>query len=187
MKALLTLGALSALFFASPVAAQSNTLTYLFTGNCEDCNPANTPATATLVLKDYQPGTQLSTSNLVSFTYDSNIVVWDSQNLGTDYAVELGLAGSLGTSSGSYDVYLHELTFTGSGVDFTTTQASFNYASIIFFGVPGGLDHGTGTWTLVSGNPGPVPEAATWMAMLGGFGMVGAAQRRRRAGAYRAG
>lgn len=178
-KGLAALTLTSALFLAAPGSAQTFS-TYQFIGNCEDCSPANTPAIATLVLKDYHPGAQLTTSNLVSFTYDSNIVSWDSQSPDLGATLQLELYGSLGTATASYDVSYHQLTSNGDGLTFTTTVTGFNYDLVRITAPPGGLDHGTGTWTLVSGDPG-VPETASWTMMIAGFGMVGASLRRRRA------
>lgn len=179
VKAFTIFAALPALFLAWPASAQTY-LTYQFTGNCEDCNPASTPAIAVLVLQDYRPGDELTTSNLVSFTYQSNLVTWPPQNIGD--ILDLGLSGQLGTSTGTYDVSFNERGLFGDGLIFTTGHDSFNYDVVNVQGVPGGLDHGTGTWTLVSGAP-AVPEVTTWATMAAGLGVVGAGLRRRREGA----
>ena len=64
--------ALFATAFNSQSPAAFTTLTtFVFHGNCSDCSGQGT---ATLVLGNYTPGTNFTSSNLFSFTYTSNLI-----------------------------------------------------------------------------------------------------------------
>jgi hypothetical protein len=56
---------------ASAVPARADTITYDFVGDCADCYNGTGTANATLVLSaDYTLGSEINSSNFVSFTYD---------------------------------------------------------------------------------------------------------------------
>lgn len=80
------------------------------------------------------------------------------------------LSGTLGTGVGNYLYFASSDAFGGNGVTFSGTvriggAGGSGSASEIFF---------------ENGNFAAVPEPATWAMMIGGFGVVGAAMRRRR-------
>jgi hypothetical protein len=158
--------ATSALFLASPGSAQTFS-TYEFTGNCEDCSPANTPATATLILKDYQPGTAVAAGNLVQFTYGSNIISWDTSHDSVGTTTGFTLSGTLGGSEGAYEFGIRQSMTGGDFLFFTQTSGYFNLSILPPAqgggdGTPPdgtGFDYGMlGTWTLVADATGAVPN-----------------------------
>ena len=95
-----------------------------------------------------------------SFTSPANhLVITDLYVNGTHYVVP-------STGSGQ------ELTLSGTPI----FMGVLNTIRVVgFTGLRGGSFSGTATFAATS-----VPEATTWAMMLGGFGLVGAAMRRRR-------
>jgi hypothetical protein len=97
--------------------AQSTTTTYEFTGACSDCTGVGI---GYLTLQNYTPGTALSYTDFVSFTYQSSLSVFSISASGMSYDVStaeipifdsstpsvltVGLSGALGASAGPYDV-----------------------------------------------------------------------------------
>ena len=68
------------------------------------------------------------------------------------------------------------LTATGSGyITFDTFTSNERFSSVLLTTTDGVLNIGS-----VSYDTAPVPEPASWMLMIGGFGAIGAAMRRRR-------
>lgn len=63
--------ATAVLVLSAPIAARASTVTYEFIGQCEDCSGTGI---GYLTLSDYTLGTDLSNSNFVSFTYQSNLI-----------------------------------------------------------------------------------------------------------------
>jgi hypothetical protein len=67
----LTPAALVIAALASALPASASTISYDFTGACSDCYGGSGNAYGTLVLSaTYTPGSPITTSNFVSFTYD---------------------------------------------------------------------------------------------------------------------
>jgi hypothetical protein len=165
MRYLLFLAAM--LTFNAPASAA--VLTYDWVG----FDPINGDAHATLVLDGYTPGTELTESNLVSFTYSSPLTDTYTFNVGDGI---FGLLGSLGATPGSYEFefgYLISDPFT-SGL---TTASDGSWTSIY-----GSADGGSGPshqWSLVRVPDSAVPEPAAWMMMFGGIGLIGGVLRRR--------
>jgi hypothetical protein len=63
--------AAAVLVLSAPIAARASTVTYKFIGQCADCSGTGI---GYLTLSDYTLGTDLSNSNFVSFTYQSNLI-----------------------------------------------------------------------------------------------------------------
>ena len=92
-----------------------------------------------------------------------NLNPFDAFGASTSFLLNLGATGSNTTTqngSGNFDRYIKSL---------ITTTVRVSYESR--------------EW--IPGDP-PVPEPATWMTMIAGFGIVGAAMRRRRIGGFAA-
>ena len=71
-------------------------------------------------------------------------------------------------------------TFTfGNGGAFSVALSDATFNEGAFWGLGNHGAHITGTFTLLSDSTPAVPEPATWAMMIGGFGLIGAAMRRR--------
>ena len=200
---LATLTAVAALAFlaASPAAhataastsAASQSYSFSFTGSCTDCTGSGT---ATLQVKDYVLGTELNSSNLVSFTYSSNttsfsdVPGYDSQT-GTSEVFVDSLYGMLDASPGPYQVHVEQ---TSAGVttnmfnstqDATWTVSSNSPVSDGGVGAIGPAepqDYGTnGVWNESVSAVSAAPEPETWALFLGGVGLLGGMMRIARA------
>lgn len=162
------LTALIALFGAAVLAAPATATntSFLFTGNCFDCTGT---ATGELVVKDYTLGDVLTTGNFVSFTYSSNLTSFTLDTV-------TSLVGSFTVLPGSAFVVLFN-------DDYAFSSLSTPFFSPWCAGATGtcGSDFGFfSSWSLA----GSVPEPAMWVAMVMGFGLLGATMRRpRRIGA----
>jgi hypothetical protein len=73
--------------FLNPMDAAAQTATdttYMFTGSCSDCTGTGV---GYLTLQNYTPGTALSYSDFVSFTYTSNLSSFSITSQGMQYSV----------------------------------------------------------------------------------------------------
>lgn len=100
-------------------------------------------------------------------------LMYATDNAGTAFAVN-------GTNFGTPVVFVQSGYVSGSAIASTLTFANSTFASL-------GLDQGVyayassnDTVTVRIGSVAAVPEPATWAMMVGGFGMLGSALRRRR-------
>jgi hypothetical protein len=133
----------------SPLGAAAQTAsdtTYVFTGTCTDCTGVGV---GYLTLQNYTPGTALSYSNFVSFTYQSNLSSISIGSQGMQYAVPdsdgdggtatfnsaavagsvltVGLDGVLGTTSGPSDFDFEADSLNGittNSVDLQSSESS---------------------------------------------------------------
>lgn len=145
------------------LAAPAGAVVFDFTGACLDCTGTGT---GTLTLKNYTLGSVLTAANFVKFTYSSNLL---SYSLGS---VD-DLTGSLTAATGPAYVSLH-----GGGYSFNSLV--IGPFSLWCTGTTGtcGSDFGfISSWSLAAGS---VPEPAMWVAMVAGFGVLGASMRRPR-------
>lgn len=163
MRLLTAFAALWGMAVLSAPAAATDT-SFLFSGTCTDCTGTGS---GTLVLKDYNIGDLLSADNFVSFTYSSNLTSFtiDSVN---------GIIGSISNLPGANFVNFFDADHVFSslavgGLSAWCTGAINACAS----------DFGSSSsWSLAVA--GAVPEPAIWVAMVLGFGLLGASMRRPR-------
>lgn len=157
------LAALAAFVGLMSLAAPAAATTFKFTGLCTDCTGLGT---GTLVLKNYTFGSTLTTSNFVSFSYNSNLLSYSLSSVDD-------LTGSLGATTGPAFVVLH-----GGGYAF----GSFPLGPVLSPWCTGssatcGFDYGFfSSWSTA----GSVPEPAIWGTMILGFGLLGASMRQSR-------
>lgn len=155
---------------AAAVVAGSN-YAFTFTGTCTDCIGLGI---GTLNVQNYVLGQALQTSNFVSFHYDgTNLVSPFTLNSVTRFS------GALDTTPGPYTVQF------GDG---STSFASSSFGTGGWqLSVPRSLsaaDYGSiSTWSVADSSA--APEPATWAMLVGGFGLVGGAMRRRQRSAVR--
>jgi len=145
------------------LAAPASAVVFDFTGTCIDCTGTGT---GTLVLKNYVLGDVLTSANFVKFTYTSNLLTYSLTSVDD-------LTGSLTASTGPAYVGFH-----GGGYTFNSLVAG--PFSPWCTGTTGtcGSDFGLlSSWSLAAGS---VPEPAMWVAMVAGFGVLGASMRRPR-------
>lgn len=151
--------------------ASADTTTFNFTGDCLDCtNPQGQ-----LILQNYTDGTALESTELVSFTYTSNLadVSVTSSNV-------LSLEGSLGSTAGSYQF---TAVFSENGQDYTfATDPAGDWC----YGLTGtcsegggsiGVDHGTNGVFSPAVAATPEPDSLALLA-TGFFGVASLARRR---------
>ena len=156
---------MTGLLAAAPIEAQ----TYTFTGLCTDC--AGT-VTATLTLDDYTPGDALSSANLVSFSYGSNLI--PDFTITSAYSLSGAFAAS-GAQLADIDIRTNDIPARGGMYEFVSHMDGNWTVSFQSDESSGSdfLDIGTqGTWS--------VPEPASWALMISGMGFVGCALRGRR-------
>ena len=174
MKARLAIVALAGLLATAPALAAAEPVTstestYRFSGICADCNVPNSLASATLILTGYTPGTALTDDNFVSFSYSSDKETFSSSPF---FLIADDISGALGSAKRSYKFsYSQDLFGVYSLNSFqTSSDGSWNFSSN-----EQDLDHGsTGVWNAASA----VPESATWLMMILGFGTIGDVMRR---------
>lgn len=177
---------MAGLVTATPKAATAQDYSvWRFDGYCIDCsNAAEAPvfATATLVLKDYLAGEDLTFDNFVSFAYDET-------NL-----IPGGFSVNLGNFDGIYGV-LFDVPFTNQSwmrLSFNTYEAFRTHNDDVgtweacvgdwVSNCWDAADYGNeGTWTLVrDGDPSVVPEPGTYALVAVGLGMLIAFRRHSR-------
>jgi len=92
----------------------------------------------------------------------TNFGTWTQSGFSAPYGALVGQIGS---------------TFTLLGTNFSGTAAATGTLKLLYWDSNNGDNTGTVAATVTA-----VPEPAVWALMIGGFGLVGAAQRRRRSG-----
>ena len=150
--------------------AVATTTTYNFTGLCSDCRGI---VTAELVLQNYQLATPITSSNFVSFHYDGSNLFAAFTILASDATYLSGFINNGSATGERVSVYARNGLFFNSSSDGTWDLGRLSSADQGTIGV-----YRTGM-TAVGGS---VPEPASWAMMVGGFGMIGAAMRRRPVG-----
>ncbi len=125
LSALATIAAM-----ALPAQAVAQDTVYNFSGSCSDCQiQANQ-----LTLQNYTPGSALSASNFVSFTYQSDQLTFTVTQNELDFntigipgtspfvsgpiSTNIGLTGALGATAGPADFYLNAALIEGN-VDYS--------------------------------------------------------------------
>ncbi len=148
------LATIAAIAWSGRAAAQDSV--YDFSGSCADCqNTGN----GVLTLQDYTPGTALSASNFVSFTYSSNLLTFNITQSELDFntigipgttpfvsgptTTSLGLSGDLGASAGPADFYLNASVTEGNAA------FSVNFDSCASAVCGNGLT-GPGAWNILT-------------------------------------
>ncbi|UAK26684.1 PEPxxWA-CTERM sorting domain-containing protein [Sphingomonas nostoxanthinifaciens] len=129
---------------------------------------------------DYGAGYYGYNGTYPTFTYvsDPRVNGWESYSftsydpLNTQFTGLYAITGA--TADISFDFGL-ELRATNVALDYTNTGK-------VSIGSVAGVSYtsDSGVFLQAAGVPGAVPEAATWMMMIGGFGLTGGAMRRRR-------
>lgn len=191
MKKLLCAALLAASAFASPAMAATN---FSFTGTFDDPNDVQlfnftvgTGSTVTLRTYSYAGGTNAAGQVITGGNFDPILALFNSAGEFIDQNDDGG-CGNVppGNTGNCYDTYLNiDLapgTYTVSVMAFSNFAVGPNLSN----GFEGdGSFNGRGqNWAFDVLNvdtaeiPG-VPEPATWAMMIGGFGLVGAAMRRR--------
>jgi len=151
---LLSLTTIAAMSLPGRAAAQDSV--YDFSGSCSDCQ--NT-GSGVLTLQDYTPGTALSASNFVSFTYSSNLLTFNITQSELDFntigvagttpfvsgptTTSLGLTGALGATAGPADFYLNASVTEGDA------NYSINFDSCASAVCGSGLT-GPGAWQILA-------------------------------------
>ncbi len=141
--------------------------TFNFSGQCSDC--VGTGA-ATLNVTNYVPGAALDNSNFVSFSYAGTDLLAAYSFNTVDF-----FSGNIDLAPGFYNVSIIHSPYqflTNTEGDWSTT-GPVPVDMVDDFGL-------AGTWSGALTTAG-VPEPATWAMMLAGFGLIGAAMRRRKA------
>ncbi len=141
---------------------------YSFSGVCSDCTGS---VTANLVLVgSYTPGTDLDSSDLVSFTYGGSDLL---ASFTITQATVGGLFGNIpATLPGPADVFI----FSGDGVFGSSGANRPDLSGDWCAGDGCGADQGIkGVWAAAG-----VPEPAAWAMMMVGMLGLGASMRMRR-------
>ena len=166
---------LACAFTAMPVA--NTTTTFQFVGQCADCTGTGT---GLLVLQNYTPGTTLTSSNFVSYTYSSNLI-----NFSISSAQLTSISGSLPASLPG----VANLSFNGSGVNgqFITNTQNGAYPGYWCAGAACSSDWGpTHTWSLYSAPVTPASGAPALtdtilLSLAAGIAVMGGMLLKRRA------
>jgi hypothetical protein len=151
------------------VAEMPGVSTWNFEAPCWFCSDDTIVGTATLTLQNYVKGSAITTDNFVGFTYTS-------ADLGT---LTISPQDSISYIAGSMPGSQPFPQWANFEVDWTAASGgSHFFASQGGDGVSWNVDNVDGgipfTWSS------PAPEPASWALMVGGFGLAGAALRRRR-------
>lgn len=189
------------LLMSAPVQAATTISTFLFTGDCTSCSTPNARVTATLKLQDYTSGTAAIYANFYS-------LVFNVQNNSYLEGINLNGAQDLPVFTGALSDGLAKQAFSVvAGHAFTPYRWSDDLStgsdgSFVFKGFSSYRalntttgefvsSSGTATYTGINGfwqrDPREisvqsiVPETASWMMLVTGFGVIGGALRRRRA------
>jgi PEP-CTERM motif len=190
-----TAAALAVAAWGHAAQAQSNTVTYFFSGNCSSCateaGRTSFPVMARLTLQDYEPGSAIEADHVQSLWYTGSNLV-DMFTLTGPTATltpgrQFSVAGIDATSGQLGPIAGLPLAFSVGFDDglFFRTQAdgSFSVCSPrgnAFFGGDtcqlSGADVGTGRWMITA-----VPEPSAALMLAGGIAAL-ALLRRRRAG-----
>ena len=178
--ALLATGASAADFsFTGTFPLDNSKVAYSFT--------LGSAGSVTLTSLGYAGGTNLAGNTVAAGGFDSVLSLYDATGLLLDENDDVGTLGDAKLSSslgaGSYKVYLTQYNNFGPvqlpGAFAFDGQPNFRGGFVDFNG-----NRRTGSWALdISGVDSvvtaSVPEPATWALMIGGFGLVGRAMRRR--------
>ena len=160
--AVLTAALLCAGTAPATVVSGSN-YTFNFTGTCTDCSGTDT---AQLKLTNYVLGSAVNTGNFVSFHFDgSNLYK------AFDITQPFIVSGSFTTTSSSTASFFVTDTSNFFSSDVSGSWQLGNSSLIADFGTAGRYVSAT--------TSSAAPEPASWAMMIGGFGLVGAAMRRR--------
>ncbi len=125
--------------------------------------------------------------------------LWSDQSITITFANAISSFGLFGSDLNEVNVFGLQLVDTlgnittlavphsfpvdsGANMFFGFANPGVSYISITLFNAPGGQD-GFGFDDLIIGTS-AVPEPQSWALMIGGFGIVGAALRRRRTGVF---
>lgn len=152
---------------AGAVVVPVSTMSFQFKGQCGDCTGYGV---GTLTVQGYTPGTALDSSNLVDFTYSSNLMPVFDINPTNDFLSVDSLSGNISTAQGFYDIHVSSSLFGLFGGDYfdSSTDGTWDAGNSFFFPFSD-QDHGTnGLW-----NPAGVPEPASWALMIAGLGLMG--------------
>jgi len=146
--------ALFATAFNSQSPAAFTTLTtFLFHGNCSDCTGQGT---ATLVLGNYTPGTNITTGNFVSFTYSSNLISYTINGGELAFAsgvIPASLPAAANVTLGANPCCSRQFTSSTNG----SWCSGLNCAD----------DNGTGGVWALPGSPTPTPTGAPALSDVG--------------------
>ena len=151
------------------VAPAGNSYTFDFSGQCSDCTGYGT---GVLQVQDYVLGSALADTNLVDFSYTSNLTTLDI-NPFNDFPSLDTLSGSINTAPGFYDVHVASLFlgFLPDGSFDSYTDGTWSVSN------PVPADVGTnGTWNASAVSA--APEPSTWLLMFAGLGGIGLMLRR---------
>jgi hypothetical protein len=178
MNVLFKAASAAAIAVASIAAtAASAAVTYHFTGDCQESASCSGEATAALTLTDYVYGDSFDAASFVSFSYEASNVSFtiDQSGLNT-------LSGQF--AAFDFEVFHFPLNVVYvSGDDTNGDHRSFySYTTDGLGWFTDDTTHGSGfdhEWDAAPPSS-DVPEPASWAMMIGGFGLVGAAMRRRR-------
>jgi hypothetical protein len=167
---------------AAATPAQAVNTSFALSGICLDCTPNQpgdpTPVSGLLVLSDYTLGDAFSISNFVSFSYSSAKYPSFALDATQVYALVGAIMGD-GANQVRLDAHIGDDPLTWETWEFATNDASANGAFNLnrIFPEDVGI---AAEWTQVQFQS-DVPEPAAWALMVLGFGVAGAALRRRRA------
>lgn len=167
-------GALALACAASPAsgfaATAPSTVTFDFQGDCADCGVDGAHGTAELVLRNYTPGAEISNANFVSFDYHSNVFDYD-----VDADNFLQASGDIDTPRAPYNFQLTASSDPSVG---NTYYFSSDSAGAWSTGFNISLDQGdNGVWNAAGTAVSAAPEPGSWVLLLGGVGLLGAAFR----------
>ena len=135
-------------------------------------NLGNFTYTARHCIAGLPPGTTFD--GVFEWTFDNGGSIW-----GTDYSVL-----TVGGIPGQFDV-MNYLTITGGSGRYTDASGWMTAIGTVAFGAHEGKPASFGAFSFEGSVTAPgIPEPASWAMMIGGFGLVGAAARRRRIPAF---